>query len=73
MGGQTEGLACTDLGARTPIGVSGNCSLTWLNRRENLFFIMWVAKLGRIINKIRNMCIRRNLFQIFCKWVAKLS
>ena len=24
MGGLAEGLACTDLGARTPIGVSGN-------------------------------------------------
>ena len=24
MGGQAEGLACTDLGARTPISVSGN-------------------------------------------------
>ncbi len=24
MGGRAEGLACADLGARTPIGVSGN-------------------------------------------------
>ena len=24
MGGQTEGLSCTDTGARTPIGASGN-------------------------------------------------
>ena len=24
MGGRAEGLACTDLGARTPIGASGN-------------------------------------------------
>ena len=24
MGGQAEGLACADPGARTPIGVSGN-------------------------------------------------
>ena len=24
MGGQAEGLACADLGARTPIGASGN-------------------------------------------------
>ena len=24
MGGQAEGLACTDLGVRTPIGPSGN-------------------------------------------------
>ena len=26
MGGRAEGLACADLGARTPIGVSGNLS-----------------------------------------------
>ena len=26
MGGRAEGLACTDPGARTPIGVSGNFS-----------------------------------------------
>ena len=24
MGGRAEGLACADLGVRTPIGVSGN-------------------------------------------------
>ena len=24
MGGRAEGLACTDVGARTPIGASGN-------------------------------------------------
>ena len=24
MGGRAEGLACADLGARTPIGMSGN-------------------------------------------------
>ena len=24
MGGEVEGLACADLGARTPIGVSGS-------------------------------------------------
>ena len=28
MGGQAEGLACADLGARTPIGASGNLSQT---------------------------------------------
>ena len=27
MGGRVEGLACADLGARTPIDVSGNFSL----------------------------------------------
>ena len=27
IGGQTEGLACADMGARTPMGVSGNCIL----------------------------------------------
>ena len=32
---------------------------------------MWVAKLGRIINKIRKMCIRRNLFQIFQNFIKK--
>jgi hypothetical protein len=33
MGGQAEGLACADLGARTPIGASGNfvISLYYLN------------------------------------------
>ena len=25
MEGRAEGLACADLGARTPIGASGNC------------------------------------------------
>ena len=27
MGGRAEGLACTDPGARTPIGTSGNFTL----------------------------------------------
>ena len=27
MGGRAEGLACADLGARTPIGASGNFNL----------------------------------------------
>ena len=27
MGGRAEGLACADLGARTPIGASGNSSI----------------------------------------------
>ena len=28
-GGLTEGLACADPGARTPIGVSGNLNMTF--------------------------------------------
>ena len=27
MGGRVEGLACTDPGARTPIGVNGNSTI----------------------------------------------
>ena len=30
MGGRAEGLACTDPGARTPIGASGNFSNSFL-------------------------------------------
>jgi hypothetical protein len=29
MGGRTEGLACADPGARTPIGASGNFRLSF--------------------------------------------
>ena len=31
MGGRAEGLACADLGARTPIGASGNLNQNYLN------------------------------------------
>ena len=31
MGGRAEGLACADLGARTPIGASGNSLHSQLN------------------------------------------
>ena len=38
MGGRAEGLACTDLGARNPIGVSGNIRrcYPWVTK-----FCMW--------------------------------
>ena len=36
MGGRAEGLACTDLVARTPISVSGN-SFLFFNHIQNLW------------------------------------
>ena len=38
MGGRVEGLACADLGARTPIGASGNLK----------FFLLLLLKRGTI-------------------------
>ena len=34
MGGRAEGLACADLGARTPIGASGICCSTHLKMNK---------------------------------------
>ena len=36
MGGRADGLACTDPGARTPIGASGNFLHVTLARSEDL-------------------------------------
>ena len=38
MGGQAEGLACADPGARTPIGASGNCSYFLCDHSYSLIF-----------------------------------
>ena len=32
MGGRAEGLACADLGARTPIGMNENCLSTFFEK-----------------------------------------
>ena len=37
MGGQAEGLACADPGARTPIGVSGNFAIVFTKRYKSQF------------------------------------
>ena len=53
MGGRTEGLACADPGARTPIGASGNyfnksiyrCKLTQMINND-IQKKVWVYNLG---------------------------
>ena len=43
MGGQVEGLACADPGARTPIGASGNfskCYSVWILKEHFIDFII---------------------------------
>ena len=43
MGGRAEGLACADLGARTPIGASGNFSIL-----DNMDTSFWNSSLQSI-------------------------
>ena len=45
MGGQVEGLACTDPGARTPIGASGNYSVFSYN--IYIYYITFGTKLRK--------------------------
>ena len=40
MGGRAEGLACTDPGAMTPIGTSGNSNSFYLRQRLNNFYVL---------------------------------
>ena len=45
MGGRAEGLACADLGARTPIGASGNLL-------SLLIYLVFVCYFHRLTDKI---------------------
>ena len=38
MGGRAEGLACADLGARTPIGASGNFDIACHSSKDIIHF-----------------------------------
>ena len=40
MGGRAEGLACTDPGARTPIGASGNLPIFFKYASNICFYIL---------------------------------
>jgi hypothetical protein len=58
MGGLAEGLACADLGARTPIGASGNLRFY----HEIVFFFSTIASdLG---NFLFFLCIGISLFAL---------
>ena len=54
MGGQAEGLACADQGARTPIGVSGNSSqLSQLTNQLQLNTkLVWPHNLEDVLHKV---------------------
>ena len=60
MGGQAEGLACADLGARTPIGVSGN-KLELLSPQIPPGMLQFCLPIGNVTGDIRALFISSTL------------